>query len=705
MKKRALSFLVVVIMAFTLFPRSASPVAAADIYYGECGAEGDNLMWFLDEEEELLAIVGEGEMKDYSDDYGEYAPWFLDLRRVIKTVIIDEGVTSIGAYAFYGCQEAEIIYVPDSVISIGEHAFEGCTSLTYTYIPEGVERIGPMTFYWCNSLKSINIPESITYIGEDAFYDCRSIQYVSVTDLDKWNKVIFDGNSSYPLSYGGTLYVNGEPFDETYSGACGAGLTWTFDTLDKTLTISGKGDMKNYNIDSDPAPWNEYRRYAPIETVVINDGVTSIGNEAFYEFLAIKNVTIPDSVKSIGDGAFSKCASLKELTIPDSVTKIGVGAFYQCVDLQNIEIPAGLTRIEDRTFYWCDSLVSVIIPKSVTYIGVKAFEVCERLRTVYYEGSKADWDKITIREGNDYLKRAQFTYYYSPEAYAGEFGAKGNNLFWSLNLTTGVLTISGKGDMADFGNGSPWAPWNEHSRYIKKVVINDGVTNIGDRAFYCCYYIEDVEIPDSVKSIGNSAFDSCFRIKSIVIPGGVSSIKDSTFRNCTALQSVKIPDSVTTIEKYAFYYCYNLEEIEIPEGVTDIGADAFAYCSALKSIVIPASVTHIGMYAFVSCNALETVYFTGSEKQWNSIEIESNNDPLIKANIIFNYIPKTITPGDVNDDGTVNMKDVILIRQSLVGLTEIDPDPADVNGDGAVNMKDVILIRQYLVGIIDKFPA
>ena len=704
MKKRILSVFLVIIMTFTLFPWSAFPVAADSyIYYGECGADGDNLMWALDEEEGLLVIVGEGEMADYDfSDYYKIAPWY-ELESIIKEVYIDDGVTSIGNCAFYGCGSITGVYIADSVRKIGARAFVSCTSLEEIYIPDGIERIEDTTFYWCTSLKGINIPDSVAYIGKDAFYDCRKIENVFVSDLSLWSAVAFEGGFSNPLAYGGTLYVDGKPFSTNYSGKCGMDIAWFLDAASNTLTISGNGNMYTFS-GSTVAPWNEYARYIPIETVVINDGVTNIGNRAFSYCTALKQIELPKSITSIGDEAFYECDSLKAINIPDSVTSIGKGAFTYCRRLESVIIPIGITTIEARTFYWCNSLNSIVIPKSVVLIGENAFDVCSKLKQVYYEGSQKDWDKIDIRGGNNYLKWAKLTYYYSysPDTYYGECGAEGDNLLWSLNTTTGVLTIKGKGDMADFYN-SPRVLWKEHSYYIKKIVIDDGVTSIGKCAFYGCNYIETVEIADSVTSIGESAFESCSKLRSINIPDGITSIKDSTFRNCTSLTSIDIPDGVTIIGDRAFYYCYSLKSIEIPEGVTSIGADAFENCNSLVSIVIPKTLTDINDFAFDRCDALENVYFTGSEAQWKSIKIGIYNEALLKANVIFDYV--RVILGDVSGDREVDMKDILLIRQSMVGLAEVDLRSADVNRDGEVNIKDVLMIRKYIVGIISEFTG
>lgn len=262
----------------------------------------------------------------------------------------------------------------------------------------------------------------------------------------------------------------------------------------------------------------------------------------------------------------------------------------------------------------------------------------------------------------------------SAETYSGTCG---NNLTWNLDTSTGVLTISGTGDMSHdlFFK----APWYYCRNYIKNIVIENGVTSIGNYAFDGCNGLTSVIIPDSVTSIGGWAFRDCTELTSIVIPNSVTSIDNGTFYGCTGLTSVTIPDSVTEIRYYAFEDCTGLTSVVIPDSVTviyvqafsgctgltsvtipdsvnliddnvfygctgltsvtignsvtSIGFQAFCKCTGLTSIVIPNSVTSIGDYAFSGCDELKTVYYCGTKEQWDEISIGSMNDELISAEI------------------------------------------------------------------------
>ena len=211
---------------------------------------------------------------------------------------------------------------------------------------------------------------------------------------------------------------------------------------------------------------------------------------------------------------------------------------------------------------------------------------------------------------------------------SGTCGAEGDgsNLTWTLD-SKGVLTISGSGDMHDYGfsRAPRVAPWYGYgSSLVKSAVIAEGVTSIGEYAFHYCEFLTSVTIPDSVTSIGGSAF--C---------------------KCRSLTSVAIPDSVTSIGEQAFMGCTSLTSVTIPDGVTSIGSSAFDNCRSLTSVTIPDSVTSIGDCAFSGCRSLTDVYFTGTESAWNSIAIGAFNDALENANIHYNYVSHTHSYKDV----------------------------------------------------------
>lgn len=246
-------------------------------------------------------------------------------------------------------------------------------------------------------------------------------------------------------------------------------------------------------------------------------------------------------------------------------------------------------------------------------------------------------------------------------------GTCGANLTWTLD-EMGTLTISGTGDTSD-------ASWDD--KKIKNIIIQEGVTgvgngtfedcsnivhvelpnslvrigdyafadcqalksiiipnnviSIGDWAFSYCYSLSSIVIPDSVADIGVYAFICCRSLTSIVIPNNVTVIRNGTFSNCTSLVSVTIPDSVVSIVLSAFARCSSLTSITIPQNVTSIGHSVFSGCSSLTSVVLPKSLKEIDDYAFEDCDSIKHVIYTGTHAQWSAISIGGKNGDLTGA--------------------------------------------------------------------------
>ena len=214
---------------------------------------------------------------------------------------------------------------------------------------------------------------------------------------------------------------------------------------------------------------------------------------------------------------------------------------------------------------------------------------------------------------------------------SGDCGRYGNNLTWTLD-STGLLTISGQGEMDNFSS----LTWGDKKSDIKTVVIEPGVTSIGAQAFWGCSGLVSVTIPDSVTFIGRSAFSGC-----------------------SNLTSVSIPDGVTVIRNRAFEGCSKLTSTTIPEGVTGIGCSTFSGCESLASVTIPDSVTLIDADAFASCDSLKVVHYRGTESQWLRTSIERGNGSIKKAAVYFSgdkFIVLTAVPDYLASTGKPYIK-------------------------------------------------
>lgn len=535
--------------------------ADSDTSIVESGTCGDNIIWTLNADG-VLIISGTGNMWDYFID----SPW--KQYASIKTVVIENGVTSIGAYSFFNCNSIETVEIPDSVSVIGKSAFIGNT----------------------RNLVAINVAEN-------------NPNYRSI------DGVLFNKDGTVLIRY---------PIGKTSS---------TYTIPSNTLEIdTGAFASSHY-----------------LEEVIIPDGLNTIGDTAFSNATALKEITIPKGVTGIGYLALSGCYSLnkievdtentrfssedgvlfskdkKELiqypigtknsfyAIPNGVTTVEDSAFDSCESLSNVTIPDSVVSINMSAFSFCTLLTEVHAGNSIKIIEKDAFSYCNSLQDVFYNGTEAQWKAIDISEGNSALTEA--TIHYDSSQGAGEqesefidSGTCGENLTWTFSKE-GVLTISGIGEMDNWDQSLP--PWNSVKSDIQFVIINDGVTSIGNYAFYRCGSLKSVELHEGVKSIGKGAFSNT-SLKSIQLPNGVTNVGDQAFNGCTSLRSVQLPEGVESIGEATFCFCNLLDDITLPQSITSIGRSAFRECN-ISSIVIPDGITCINDTTFYGCNSLRSI--------------------------------------------------------------------------------------------------
>ncbi|MBQ8739551.1 MAG: leucine-rich repeat domain-containing protein, partial [Clostridia bacterium] len=373
-----------------------------------------------------------------------------------------------------------------------------------------------------------------------------------------------------------------------------------------------------------------------ITSVTIPKGVTKIGARAFCNCKSLVSATIPNGVTSIGESAFSQCSSLTSITIPNGVISIGKHAFSHCSSLTRATIPDRVTSIGEWAFYYCSSLISVTIPNSVTSIGRGAFCDCSSLTSIEVDPQNSSYRSI---DGNLYSKDGKTLIQYAI--------GKSEKIFAIPNSVTSI------GEYAF-----------SHCSSLTSVTIPNGVTSIGWGAFSGCYSLTSIIIPDSVTSIGECAFSDCRYLKNITIPDSVISIGEVAFFGCSSLTSIEvdpqnssykstdgnlyskdgktliqyaigksekifaIPNSVTSIGGSAFSYCFSLTSVTIPNSVTEIGNHAFRSCTSLTSVTIPNSVASIESWAFYGCKSL-TINCEAEKKPigWNE-NWNSDNRPV-----------------------------------------------------------------------------
>lgn len=615
--------LVPLVLILVCIPGLAPEAAAAEVTAS--GTCGDNLTWELSDDG-TLTISGTGVMGDYSSSI---IPWYKHKEAIVK-VVIEEGVTSVGPYAFEYCSNLMHVALPDSLTDIGSYAFCECRNLADITIPANVTNIGFSAFFYCSDMSVVSFVGGAPTIGSYAFSGVTAAVYYPGGDAS-WNE-------SNMLDYGGVLTWSAVA-NAIASGTCGDNLTWEL-TDDGVLTVSGMGTMDNYNSHLS-VPW--YSDRSSVLSVVIRDGVTGICNDAFYG-----------------------CENLTDVSISNTVTDIGRAAFYGCSSLTQVVIPDGVTFVGESAFAACTGLNAITVADSVSRIGGYAFEGCTNITDIYLNSISA-WVSVTL--GNQWS---------NPMA----VGSANENIYINGQLVTQVEIPEGVESIADyafFGCTS-----------LVEITMPDSLTAIGRTAFYGCGNLSDVVFPVDVSSIEPFAFYGCTSLTAIEIPAGLSSIAYSTFCNCSNLESVVLPASVTSIDFDAFSGCSSLSEvfysgteeqwgqvsiadgnepltaaavtcsdtkviiasgtcglhatwvldeegtltisgtgpvygwystetipwgdyrdsilsIVVEEGITEIGYQTFFYCKAATSITLPSTVRKLDTCAFVGCRSLQSI--------------------------------------------------------------------------------------------------
>ena len=466
---------------------------------GSCGKCGNNLYWDYDQQHYTLTITGSGAMDNYT--YSSPAPWS---SYYFSTITLPNGLTHIGAYAFYA-RCANSINIPSSVTSIGSSAFnstlksvyitnlnawlgfnfqsisdnplydahnlylndikvsnliipEGITEIkNYAFVgasiksvvfPQGLQSIGNYAFYDCNGLNpAIYLPDGLQSIGDWAFYSCDKLTFVQIpSTVNSIGSYAFGSGVRF-IAYDGNAI--GSPWGANHVCSAVNGK-FLFDDTEMTNLICCLPDISG-------------------------------------------DVEIPNGVEIIGSSAFSECTNMTSVVIPNSVTNIEYRAFYKCTGLTSLTIPNSVTSIGTYAFEGCSGLENITFSTNTTNIGRGAFEYCSALTAVNYLGTLTDWCNITF--GGEYVN-----------------GPYANPLLYAKNL---------------YINGEK----------VEDLVIPDSVTQIKDHTFAGCN-MSSVQIHNKVTSIGHHAFSECKQLTTLTLPSSVSSLGGEAFWACNHLTSI-----------------------------------------------------------------------------------------------------------------------------------------------------------------------
>ena len=474
MKKRLLSALLCLCMVVCMMPTVS---LAAD----DSGVES-SVTWSI--KNGTLTISGTGDMEDYGYNG---APW-ADEQESIKQVVIEDGVTSIGEWAFGYCRDLAKITLPKTMTGIGDNAFNECNSLTSITIPDGVTSLGEGVFANCASLKTVTIPASVSHIELGwlgAFSGCESLTAFNVNAENKAlssdNGVLLNGDKTEVLAY-----PQGKSGSYTVPNGVKTIKERAFYMCNNLVSVTLPASVESIEKEAFSTCQNS------LTTVKMTNGLTSIGENAFYNCPKLESADIPSTVTNIGSGAFSNCPALTEAVIPNGVTRIESGTFSSSSGLKSVTIPDSVTSIGSSAFADCKSLNDITIPDSVTSIESSAFD------GTGYADNDSNWKDNIL--------------------YCSHWVLGAKEEIAEANIPDGMIGIA-EGTFS-------------YCNSLTNVVIPDGVVTIGESAFLNCSNLKNLSIPASVVNIGEDAFGiemtfdfDTFEMERKVVDGFVANVK------------------------------------------------------------------------------------------------------------------------------------------------------------------------------------
>lgn len=418
----------------------------------------------------------------------------------IKEVVFEDAskITSMGDSAFYNCTGLESIQLPDGITAIPVNAFVNCLSLKEVILPEGVTSIGNYAFQNCTALTGMILPEGLTTLGYGIFYGCSGITELRI------------------------------PASVTRINNSGARGPLDGSAITKVIFADGVTTVPAYILSS----YSSSGTYASkIREVVFEDAskVTAIGANAFNNCVALESFEIPENVTAIPNYAFYYCQSLTGITIPETVTSIGSYAFYGCTAMTDIVIPAEQT-VNNYAYANCSNVKALIIGDNAV------------LRDYVFRNCSG----LTAIEMGDNVTTTAYTFYGVTVS-----GSCGEGVSYSLDLNSGLMTISGTGVMDDYSAETP-APWHGFASMIRDLEISETVTGIGDYAFAGCSKLEAVVLNPGMETVGESSFEGCSDMVYVEIPDGVAFIGENAFGSCDALAEAAFLGDAPIMEDNVF---------------------------------------------------------------------------------------------------------------------------------------------------------
>ena len=515
------------------------------------GTCGESLTWTLYDNGSLV-ISGTGAMNNFTG--GVPAGWNAH-KADITSVVLPNGLTTIGNRAFTQCSGITAITIPNSVTNIGMFAFWGTSLATVNIAPESqLQTIGDRAFLECQ-LTEFYIPATVTTIDEYAFGTNSSLTTVTFAEGCVLNSI---GDRAFAQ----------------------CGLLATINNLPAGLTSIREGLF--------------FRCYA-LELSSLPEAVQSIGNNAFYSCNKLQSLDIPANVSSIGSYAFYSCAKLKSLTFrnPNPPT-LGASAFQNSSQLAHLYVPEASVSAYQAAWTEHASKISAIPAAEIAsgtcgtsmtwamYDNGKLAISGTGFMTSYATAEEVPWnayrDQITMVEiGNLVNTINQYAFVFCPNLASFSIPTTSNyyqiidGMLVAYSTTTSSFSALVRYPSAKAGTS---------------LVLPAAIKAIGSYAFEGCANLTSITLHENVSGFGYNAFENCANLASINLPEGITQISKGTFKNCAALASITIPSSVTFIDQEAFYGCAALTTVNIPAGMQNIGKRAFGQCSSVQAFTV-----------------------------------------------------------------------------------------------------------------------
>ena len=618
-------------------------------------------------------------------------------------------ISRIEANAFQGCVRMKSVTLQDNITSIGEEAFINCQNLSKIRFSKNLKSIGNNAFEgtaYLNSWKDNEYVQAngiLLYVNES-----RLLNDNSATSLIFVN----DANSQYVNDYPGSIALSLKSISVVTGGKENEKVSITnwMDGIFKNFSHLKFVETPTY---LNGIPANSFEGCTALEKVIVSDGTEFIGNSVFEDCISLESITIPTSITSIGSYSFAGDEKLVINSLHEGVKSIGVGIFQNCESITNFTIPASIsvipscafdrTKLNNITFTSGGSSITDIgdfafnqtefteftFPKNTGYIASGVLKNCPNLERVYaYDNGPARMETSAFAGSNNFHSLKTLD-------------ASGNVLAECNDDDTVYFPSTIR--RTDNGGGHQF-----ENTLVKHAVINANINSIGSYMFKDCALLEDVTFKNGciLRTVDEGAFENCVKLEEVIFPKLVKTIGVGTFLNCSSLKDVELPDSeqwtdqdlrvvtkkgsilpsyYTTIKENLFEGCTSLENVTIPRSVTKISDYSFKNCSSLKSLFIPSSVSSISNGAFEGCDnlylALEASSVPGGfASNWNSglkgysfaaHEILENEDYVYALNkdnatlTIVDYkgenIPETLTiPSEIGGKKVTCIKENFL---------------------------------------------